>query len=225
MHALPSLHERAVRLVRVRADAGRRVAGAGVVALVERGAHDRVAAGAGAGLAGVDLVQALPSLQLVPFATAVWMTPFVGWQLSVVQGLPSSTVGGVPDWQMPAALQVSAPLHTVLSAQEVPAATGVWVTPLVGWQASVVHGFWSSTVGGVPGTQLLDTQVSTPLQALPSLQPLPQPPPPLPVSGVCHVLGDFGFGRARDCRCERRRCDRRTIRPRCCCRRCAVGRN
>src|SRR5437867_159727 len=46
---------RPVRLLRVRAEAGGRVAGAHVVALVESGADDRVGARAGPRLAGVGL--------------------------------------------------------------------------------------------------------------------------------------------------------------------------
>src|SRR5206468_1283466 len=45
----------AVGLRRVRADAARRIAGAGVVALILGGADDGVGAGAGAALAGVGL--------------------------------------------------------------------------------------------------------------------------------------------------------------------------
>ncbi len=55
VHALPSLHAVPFGACRVRADARRRVAGPGAVALVRRRADDRVRPGAGARLAGVGL--------------------------------------------------------------------------------------------------------------------------------------------------------------------------
>jgi hypothetical protein len=61
----------------------------------------------------------LPFEQLVPAATFVCETPFTGWQESVVQGFPSSRTGGEPATHDPE-LQVSAPLHTVVSGQAVP---------------------------------------------------------------------------------------------------------
>jgi hypothetical protein len=119
-------------------------------------------------------LQTLPSEQLVPAATLVWVTPFTGSQASVVQGLPSSTVRGVPGWQVPLELQVSVPLQTLPSEQLVPVVTFVCVTPVVGSQASVVQGLPSSTVGGVPGSHVpLELQVSAPLQTLPSEQLVP----------------------------------------------------
>ena len=51
---------------------------------------------------------------------------------------------------MPAALQISSPLQRSASEQGVPAATGVWVIPPEGVQASAVQGFASSTVAGAP---------------------------------------------------------------------------
>jgi hypothetical protein len=70
-------------------------------------------------------LQALPSEQLVPIATAVWLTPAVASHESVVHGLPSSTTGGVPKTQTALALHVSAPLQALSSEHDVPAATGV----------------------------------------------------------------------------------------------------
>ena len=64
-------------------------------------------------------LQALPSLHDVPFATAVLLQPVVGLQVSVVHGLPSLQLSGDPAVQAPA-WHVSAPLHTVASAHDVP---------------------------------------------------------------------------------------------------------
>jgi hypothetical protein len=66
----------------------------------------------------------LPSLHDEPLGTAVFWQPAAGLQLSVVQTLPSLQLSGVPAvhtllWQ------VSAPLHALLSLQDVPFSTGV----------------------------------------------------------------------------------------------------
>ncbi len=118
-------------------------------------------------------MQALPSLQVVPLATAVCWTPVAALHESTVQGLPSSTVGVAPDVHCPATVQVSRPSQTVALSQAVPAAFGVWLTPPTGSQASVVHGFASSTVGGVPEVQAPAWQVSAPSQTVALLQEAP----------------------------------------------------
>ena len=118
-------------------------------------------------------LHALPSLHDVPVATGVCMTPVDGAQASVVQGLPSSTTGGVPGVHVADALHVSAPLQALPSPQEVPAATGVCVTPVEGLQASVVQGLWSSTATWAPGVQVPAWQVSVWVQALPSVHEEP----------------------------------------------------
>src|SRR6267143_559881 len=115
-------------------------------------------------------LQALPSEQEVPSATGVWTQP-LGPQESVVQGLLSSQLGGVPGVQAPAR-QISAPLQASPSEQEVPSATGVWAQPL-GPQESAVQGFWSSQLRVVPGVQAPALQISSPLQTLPSEQEVP----------------------------------------------------
>jgi hypothetical protein len=125
-------------------------------------------------------LQALPSPQLVPWATGAWSTPAAGLHESVVHGLPSSTTGGVPPKQTALALHASVPLHALLSEQLVPAATGRCATPVAGLQASAVHGLPSSTAGATPATQLAEAlHVSAPLHALPSEQLVPGG------SGVC----------------------------------------
>jgi hypothetical protein len=74
-------------------------------------------------------LQTLPSSQDVPLATGTCFTPSVGEQESAVQGLPSSTAGGVAAGQWPAPSQTSEPLHAFESEQEVPEIAGVCVTP------------------------------------------------------------------------------------------------
>jgi hypothetical protein len=65
-------------------------------------------------------------------------------------------------------LHVDALVHAVAAPHCVPAATGVWVTPVDGSHASAVHGFPSSTMGGVVVTHApLALQVPTPVHAFP----------------------------------------------------------
>jgi hypothetical protein len=119
-------------------------------------------------------LQTFESEQLVPTATGVWTTPPVAVHESAVHGLPSSTTKGVPALQAPAPSQSSSPLQRLESAQEVPCGVGVWLTPEVGSQASVVHGLPSSTTRGLPEAQTPEpSQVSLPLHALPSEQDAP----------------------------------------------------
>jgi hypothetical protein len=123
-----------------------------------------------------DCVHALPSLQVVPFVFAGFeQAPVAESQVPAVWHWSEAThVTGVPGVHEPLALHVSAPLHTLASLHDVPAATGVWVTPLDALHASVVHGLPSSTVGGVPAVHAAEAlHVSAPLQALPSPHEVP----------------------------------------------------
>jgi predicted membrane protein len=118
--------------------------------------------------------QKFPFEQLVPTRAGVCTAPWKGSQLSIVHGLPSSTFGGVPATQVPAPSHVSLPLQRFSSPQCVPAGLGVCVTPPVMSQASAVHGFPSSSSGGVPGTQVpVALQTSAPSHALPFEQLVP----------------------------------------------------
>ena len=91
-----------------------------------------------------------------------------------MQGLPSSVESGVLAWHCPVALHASAPLQTSPSGQDVPALTGVWLTPEEASQVSVVQGLPSSALAGAPAVQApLPSQVSEPLQTLPSVQLVP----------------------------------------------------
>jgi hypothetical protein len=96
-------------------------------------------------------LQALVSVQpggVEPLASAVKAHPVVGLQLSAVHGLPSLQTSGFPGWQVPSESQVSAPLQTLPSEQEVPKATGLWKqAPLA--QPSAVQTLPSSQLGGV----------------------------------------------------------------------------
>ena len=69
--------------------------------------------------------QALPSLQLVPFAFAGFaQTPVVGSQVPAAWHWSLGVqITGVPARQAPEALHTSAPLHALPSLHDVPAAT------------------------------------------------------------------------------------------------------
>src|SRR6187549_2179283 len=81
--------------------------------------------------------------------------------------------GGVPAVQAPVSLQVSDPSHRFALAQLVPAATGVFETPVTGSQASAVQALPSSMTGGVPEPHVPDAHASLPLQTVPSLHGVP----------------------------------------------------
>jgi hypothetical protein len=108
----------------------------------------------------------------VPLATAVLTQPEVGLQVSVVQTLESLQLRGVPAVQVPL-WQVSAPLHTLVSAQAVPSGRAVLAQPVVTLHESVVQTLESSQLRGVPALQMPLWQVSSPLQTLPSLHAVP----------------------------------------------------
>jgi hypothetical protein len=85
-------------------------------------------------------------------AGAVWQ-PATGLHVSVVHGLPSLHVSGVPAVQVPP-WQVSAPLQTLPSPQPVPFGTEVLPQPKTGLQLSVVQGLPSLHVRGVPAVHV-----------------------------------------------------------------------
>jgi len=100
-------------------------------------------------------LQRFPSGHGVPSATATCEhEPPGAIQESVVQGLLSSQLGGVPAVQRPP-WQVSAPLQALPSEHDVPFVTAVCVQPPV-WVSheSAVHGLPSSQLMGVPAAQL-----------------------------------------------------------------------
>src|SRR5262249_7068803 len=109
-------------------------------------------------------VHALLSLQAA--VLLVCTHPFSGSQVSSVQGLLSSQLGGVPGVQLP-------PWQLSVQAlpQLVPLRTGLRLQPPRGSQVSVVQGLLSSQLRGVPATQpVAGLQVSMPLQTLLSSQ-------------------------------------------------------
>jgi hypothetical protein len=110
--------------------------------------------------------------QAVPLATATFWHPVVGLQLSVVHTLLSLQLSGVPAVQVPP-WHTSAPLHTVLSAHDVPFSTAVAVQPKLGEQPSVVHTLPSLQTSAVPVVHVPFWQVSAPLQRLPSGHAVP----------------------------------------------------
>jgi hypothetical protein len=123
-------------------------------------------------------LQTFPSLQELPFAACTCLHPTIGSQLSVVHGLLSSQLSGVPARHVPA-WQTSAPLQTLLSLQEMPFAIGVCEHPVVASHPSVVHGLPSLQSSALPGRQTPAWHVSTPLQTLESGHGV------LFVTGVC----------------------------------------
>jgi hypothetical protein len=79
--------------------------------------------------------------------------PLSALHASVVQAFESLQLRGVPAVQVPA-WQVSAPLHTVLSAHDVPLETAVLTHPVAGLQVSVVHTLLSLQLGAVPAVHV-----------------------------------------------------------------------
>ena len=118
-------------------------------------------------------LHAFPSEHELPAATGECAIPVAGSQLSVVHGLLSSIAGAVPAIQVPEPLQTSLPLQTLASAQEVPVAAGVCVTPATESQLSDVHGLLSSTGTAEPGVQVPAWQASPAVHALLSLHSVP----------------------------------------------------
>jgi hypothetical protein len=117
-------------------------------------------------------LQTVPSAHDVPFATAVCRQPKVASQVSIVQALPSSQLGGVPGVQFPSR-QTSRPLHALASAHEVPLLRGTFRQPVTGSQLSAVQPLPSLQLGAAPGVQIPDWQVSAPLQTVASAQVVP----------------------------------------------------
>jgi len=117
-------------------------------------------------------LQRLPSRHGVPFRTAVFVQPNTGSQVSVVHTLLSLQLSAVPAVQAPL-WQVSLPLQTLPSLQEVPFNTGVLTQPASGLQLSVVQTLLSLQLSAVPAAQVPLWQVSLPLQTLPSPHEVP----------------------------------------------------
>ena len=105
-------------------------------------------------------------------AIGVWTQPLSALHESRVHALPSSQLRVVPAVQTPT-WHVSAPLHTVPSAHDVPFGTAVWTHPRAASQLSVVQTLPSLQLSGVPAVHVPFWQVSLPLQTVPSAHELP----------------------------------------------------
>jgi hypothetical protein len=98
-------------------------------------------------------LQTVPSAQAVPFNTGVLVQPKTALQPSVVHGFPSLQVRGGPAVQV-AAWQVSLPLQTLPSAQDVPLGRAAFWQPVTGLHVSVVQTLPSLQLRGVPAVQV-----------------------------------------------------------------------
>jgi len=98
-------------------------------------------------------LQTLLSLHDVPFRTGLCVQPKTGSQASVVHGLLSLQLRVVPGLQVPL-WQVSAPLHTVLSAHDVPLGRAELAQPVTGLHESVVQTLESLQLRAVPAVQV-----------------------------------------------------------------------
>src|SRR3989442_810545 len=117
-------------------------------------------------------LQTLASAHDVPFATGVRRQPALGSQVSVVQGLLSAQLTGVPGRQTPAR-QTSTPLQRLPSLHEVPFGAAVCLQPAIGSQVSVVHVFPSLQLSAAPAVHTPAWHVSAPSHTLPSLHEVP----------------------------------------------------
>jgi hypothetical protein len=117
-------------------------------------------------------LQAFPSEHVVPFATGVVVQPDAALHPSVVHGLPSLHVSGVPAVHVPL-WHVSAPLQAFPSEHDEPLVTGVLTQPVPGSQLSEVHTLPSLQLGAVPLVHVPLWQVSAPLHAFPSEHDVP----------------------------------------------------
>jgi hypothetical protein len=97
-------------------------------------------------------LQTLPSEHDVPFPTGLVVQPVAGAQESFVHALPSLQTSVVPAVQTPA-WQVSAPLHAFPSEHAEPFGELACAQPVLELQVSVVHGFASTQLSGVPAVQ------------------------------------------------------------------------
>jgi hypothetical protein len=97
-------------------------------------------------------LQRLPSGQGVPLLTGDAVQPKAASQLSAVHALPSLQSSGEPAPHTPL-WQLSSPLHTLPSSQEVPFRTGAFAQPEAGPQLSVVQRLPSSQSRAAPAVQ------------------------------------------------------------------------
>src|SRR5262249_232289 len=108
----------------------------------------------------------------VPFVTGVLRQPRTGSQLSVVHGLLSLQLSAVPAVQAPL-WQVSIPLQTVPSGDDVPVGPAAGWAPFTGSHEAIVQGLLSLQLSAVPAVQTPLWHVSLPLQTVPSAHDVP----------------------------------------------------
>jgi hypothetical protein len=97
-------------------------------------------------------LQTVPSAHDEPLGSAVFWHPVAGLQVSIVHALPSMQASGAPAVQM-AVWQRSSPLQALPSLHDEPFGSGAVVQPKTRSQLSVVQGFASLHVSGVPAAQ------------------------------------------------------------------------
>jgi hypothetical protein len=97
-------------------------------------------------------LQTLPSPHEVPFNTGALMQPKIAAHESVVQGLLSLQLSGLPAVQVPD-WHVSAPSQTVVFAHVVPFGSAGFWHPRTGLQVSLVHTLPSLQLRAVPAVQ------------------------------------------------------------------------
>ena len=94
----------------------------------------------------------------------------------IARRLDAASVVGAPALHAWLALHVSAPLHTLASAHEVPTGWPACRHPMAGEQLSAVQALASLQSSGLPATQALaPLHVSAPLQRFPSSHGVPCP--------------------------------------------------
>lgn len=105
----------------------------------------------------------------------VFEQPVIASHASAVHTFMSSQLSVMPVHACVAS-HVSAPLHGLLSAHDVPGGSGAFTQPVAGAQLSIVHRTLSSQFNGVPAAHApFPSHVSAPLQRLLSAHEMPAP--------------------------------------------------
>jgi hypothetical protein len=113
------------------------------------------------------VVHAFPSLQALPVVGRCTQSPVSGTQASSVHGLSSSQTAPVPETHAPP--EQASPVVQAFPSSQTAVLLTCSHTPVVGLQASSVHGLLSLQVTAVPPTQVPPEQASPTVQAFPSL--------------------------------------------------------
>jgi hypothetical protein len=121
---------------------------------------------------GFASLQSAATVQGWQPAIGVWVQPLKALQESIVHALPSLQSRVAPAVHTPA-WHVSAPLHTVPSAHDVPFVTARFTQPEAALQLSDVQTLPSLQLSGVPAVQTPPWQVSAPLHTVASAHAVP----------------------------------------------------